>query len=60
MGKIEIYQDKKDEWRFRIIAGNGEIVGVSSEGYKKSGGAVNGIESIKENINSEIMFVEKK
>lgn len=31
--KFEIYKDKKDEWRARFRAGNGEIVWVTSEGY---------------------------
>lgn len=30
----EIYQDKKEEWRWRRTAANGRIVGKSSEGYK--------------------------
>ncbi len=36
--KLEIYQDKKGEWRWRRTASNGKIVGASSEGYsdKKS------------------------
>jgi uncharacterized protein YegP (UPF0339 family) len=32
--KIEYYQDKKDEWRWRRKAVNGQVVGASSEGYK--------------------------
>ena len=35
MGKPKsvVYQDKKKEWRFRLVAGNGKIIAVSSEGY---------------------------
>lgn len=33
-GKIELYQDKKGEWRWRRHASNGKIVGASSEGYR--------------------------
>jgi uncharacterized protein YegP (UPF0339 family) len=36
--KIIIFKDKAKEWRFRIVAGNGEII-ASSEGYKRKGGA---------------------
>jgi uncharacterized protein YegP (UPF0339 family) len=32
--KFEVYQDKKDEWRWRRTASNGNIVGAASEGYK--------------------------
>lgn len=30
----EFYKDVRGEWRWRRIAGNGRIVGASSEGYK--------------------------
>lgn len=33
--KFEVYQDKRGEWRWRRKASNGNIVGASSEGYKK-------------------------
>lgn len=33
--KIEIYQDKKGEYRWRRIATNGQNVGASSEGYNR-------------------------
>lgn len=29
----EFYKDKASEWRWRRTAGNGRIVGASSEGY---------------------------
>ena len=32
--KLDYYQDKKGDWRWRRIAVNGEITGASSEGYK--------------------------
>jgi uncharacterized protein YegP (UPF0339 family) len=33
--KIELYKDKKGEWRWKRIAINGNNVGASSEGYVK-------------------------
>ncbi len=30
---VEHYQDEAGEWRWRIQAGNGEIIAASSEGY---------------------------
>lgn len=30
---IEFYQDRRDNWRWRIKAGNGHIIGASSEGF---------------------------
>jgi hypothetical protein len=46
--KFEIYQDKKGEFRFRLKAGNGEVIAVS-EGYTSKASCENGIESVKKN-----------
>ena len=32
-GKFELYTDRRGEYRFRLKAGNGEVIAVS-EGYK--------------------------
>lgn len=32
--KLEIYKDKRGEFRWRRTASNGEVVGASSESYK--------------------------
>lgn len=46
--KFEMYQDKAGEYRFRLKARNGEIIGVS-EGYVAKASCLNGIESVKKN-----------
>ena len=46
--KFEVYTDKAGEFRFRLKAGNGEIIGVG-ESYKKKASCLNGIESIRKN-----------
>ena len=46
--KFEVYLDKAGEYRFRLKAGNGQIV-AASEGYKSLDGCLNGIESVKRN-----------
>ncbi len=46
--KFEMYVDKAGEFRFRLKATNGQIIGVS-EGYKAKASCVNGIESVKKN-----------
>lgn len=48
MGKFEIYKDKKEEFRFRLKAGNGQTI-LASEGYSNKSGCENGIESVKNN-----------
>jgi uncharacterized protein YegP (UPF0339 family) len=47
-GKFELYEDKSGGFRFRLKAGNGEVIAVS-ESYKSKDGALNGIESVKKN-----------
>ena len=43
-----MYQDKAGEYRFRLKARNGEIIGVS-EGYTAKASCLNGIESVQKN-----------
>ena len=47
-GKFEITKDKAGKFRFRLKAGNGEIIAVS-EAYESMASAKNGIESVKKN-----------
>ena len=44
--KFTIYKDRAGEFRFRIVATNGNIL-ASSEGYKQKASAINAIERIK-------------
>ena len=43
-GSWEFYEDKKGEWRWRLTASNGEIVGAATEGYKAKADAVKNAE----------------
>ena len=45
-GSFEVYQDAKEEYRFRLKAANGETIAVS-EGYSSKAGCLNGVESVK-------------
>lgn len=47
-GKFELYKDKAGGFRFRLKAGNGEVI-ASSESYASKASAQNGIESVKSN-----------
>lgn len=47
-GKFEIFKDARGEFRFRLKAGNGEVI-ASSEGYKTKAAAQNGVESVRNN-----------
>ncbi len=43
--KWEIYQDKRGQWRWRVFASNGKLVGSSSQGYKDRGACVDNAKS---------------
>lgn len=32
--KVEVFKDSRGHWRFRIVAGNGEVI-AQSEGYTR-------------------------
>lgn len=44
---FELYQDTAKEWRWRLIASNGNIIADSGEGYNSKQGAERGIKSVK-------------
>jgi uncharacterized protein YegP (UPF0339 family) len=47
-GKFELYKDKGGKFRFRLKAGNGEII-AGSEAYETKASAKNGVESVRKN-----------
>lgn len=56
MYKFEIFKDKKEEYRFRMVAPNGQIIAVG-EGYTRKESCLNTIQSIKKNA-AEAEIVE--
>ena len=57
-GKFELFKDSRDEHRFRLKAGNGEII-LRSEGYTTKAGAENGIDSVKINAPVDARYDRK-
>lgn len=58
-GKFELWVDKGGDYRFNLLAGNGQVI-ASSQGYSSKSGALNGIESIKTNApGAEVVEIEK-
>lgn len=55
--KFEVYKDKAGEFRFRLMATNGQIIAVS-EGYTTMANCDNGIASVKKNA-AEAEIVEE-
>ena len=58
-GKFEIYKDKAGEFRFRLKAGNGQVI-LASEGYKAKASCANGIESVRKNSQNDDRFERKE
>jgi len=56
--KYELYQDKAGEFRFRLKAGNAQIIG-KSEGYKAKASAKKGIASIGKNAPDAPVIVQE-
>ncbi len=56
--KFELYQDKAGEYRFRLKAGNAQIIG-KSEGYKAKASARKGIDSVGRNAVDAAVVVEE-
>ncbi|HTK76242.1 MAG TPA: DUF1508 domain-containing protein [Gemmataceae bacterium] len=45
--KFEVYQDNKGEYRWRVIATNGQTIGSSSEGYKAKADCEKAVDTVK-------------
>ncbi|WP_218780646.1 HVO_2922 family protein [Halorarum halophilum] len=46
---FEVYEDRVDEWRWRLVHDNGRIIADSGEGYASRQKATEGLESVKRN-----------
>ena len=55
MGKFEIYNDKRGEFRFKLKSSNGQTI-LTGEGYKAKAGCTNGIESVRKNSSEDGRF----
>ena len=45
--KFTLFKDARGEFRWRLVASNGETIADSAEGYKAKDGAKKGITSVK-------------
>ncbi|MBL0126276.1 MAG: YegP family protein [Flavobacteriales bacterium] len=59
MANFEVYTDKAGQTRFRLKAGNGEII-LKSEGYTTRRSALNGVASVKKNALVAMRFERKE
>ena len=56
--KFEIYLDKKQAFRFRLKARNGEVI-LASEAYTAKASCRGGIESVRKNVQDAPVLVEE-
>lgn len=47
-GKFELFTDSSGGYRFRLKAGNGEVI-ATSESYTTKAAALNGVDSVRRN-----------
>ena len=45
--RFEVFRDNAGEWRWRLVASNGNIIADSGEGYQSKQGVERGIESVR-------------
>jgi len=58
-GKFEVYTDKAGETRFRLKAGNGQVILVS-EGYTTKAACMNGVKSVRKNAPEDKRYERKE
>jgi len=59
MGKYEMYKDAGGGYRFRLKAGNGQII-LASESYVRKAGVEGGIQSVKVNSPTDSRYERKQ
>ncbi len=58
-GKFEVYKDKSDKYRFRLKAGNGQVI-AAGQAYSTKESCLKGIESLRKNApTAELVEVEE-
>jgi uncharacterized protein YegP (UPF0339 family) len=50
----EVYKDRSDNWRWRYVSTNGNIISDSAEGYVHKSDCLRGIEIMKNSYNSPV------
>ena len=46
---FQVYRDRADEWRWRLVHDNGNVIADGGQGYASKRSALNGIRSVQEN-----------
>jgi hypothetical protein len=51
---FQVYEDAAGEWRWRLVAGNDEIIADSGEGYRDKRDCLHGIELVKDSKDARV------
>jgi uncharacterized protein len=46
-GKFEVYKDGQGQYRWRLRAGNGQVIATGGEGYATKANALGGIKAVQ-------------
>jgi hypothetical protein len=58
---FEVFRDRAGEWRWRLVASNGNIIADSGEGYQSKQGVERGIESVKKSAaEADVTFLSDR
>ena len=59
--KFQTYKDKSGKYRFRLLAGNTQVI-LHSEGYDSKVACKNGIDSVKkmEQLNVDLSLISRR
>lgn len=49
VARFEVFRDTDEEWRWRLVHDNGNIIATSGEGYTRKRNAKKGLRSVKKN-----------
>lgn len=56
MSRFEVFQDEAGEWRWRLVAANGEPL-ATSEGYTRKGDAIRAVGDLREAVSEAAVQV---
>jgi uncharacterized protein YegP (UPF0339 family) len=57
MAKFQVFKDAKGEYRWRMRAGNHEIIATSGEGYKNKSDCQHGVDLVKRDAPAALVEV---
>ncbi len=55
---LHIYKDTADEWRWSLVADNGEVIADSSEGYTERNDCAEAAVRVAKEFNEEIESID--